>query len=347
MLAATTLGCDERVVINADGADRGLVILLPGIDGRSGYSEQACRAICSDGLTISVELRDWTSPLGAIFNQTAIGRNHEVARTISVRIADYHREYPSRPVYLIGHSGGTAMAVWAAEGLPDGEQVEGIILLASSLSPGYDLSGALGRSRGGIVSFYSPLDFAILGAGTTLLGTMDGLHGESAGKAGFESRGRDGYEKLFQVPWEPSMAAAGHGGDHFGCMATRFIREYVAPLVHSAEWDAGLIASIRGGKGGAAPTGDGGGDWLRSGMLLAAKPAGSLRECPVSAVRHATRPTTGTGTAEQHGRASALRRARPGRQEGRGGDAPGESWRLGDDCDPYYSLDRLLARVGH
>jgi len=339
LLAAAALGCDERVVINADGADRGLVIMLPGIDGRSGYSEQACRALCRDGPAISVELRDWTSPLGAFFNQTAIGRNREVARTISVRIADYHLEHPARPVYLIGHSGGTAMAVWAAEGLPDGEQVEGIILLASSLSPGYDLSGALARSRSGIVNFHSTRDFAILGAGTTLLGTMDGLHGESAGKAGFESRGRQGYEKLFQVPWEPSMAAAGHGGDHFGCMATRFIRTYVAPLVRSAEWDGGLIASICGGSGGTAPTGDGGGDWLRSGMLLAAK-------VPVPAVRHATRPTTGTGTAEQHGRASPLRRAGTARQAGRGDYAHGESWQLDTDWDPYYSLDRLLARVG-
>ena len=324
LLAAATLGCDERVVINADGADRGLVILLPGIDGRSGYSEKACRVLCRDALAYSVELRDWTSPLGAFFNQTAIGRNREVARTIAGRIVDYHREHPARPVYLIGHSGGTAMAVWAAESLPDGEQVEGIILLASSLSPGYDLSEAMGRSRGGIVNFYSPLDVAILGAGTTLLGTMDGLHSESAGKAGFESRGRGGYEKLFQVPWEPSMVAVGHGGVHFGCMATRFIRTYVAPLVSRVEWDADLIASIRGGEGNAPPTAAG-----AAGNSLAVA-AGSSSSDAGETPPDDTNAETGS----------------PGREVMRSDYAPGASWRLDADWDTYYSIDRLLAREG-
>ena len=323
LLAAATLGCDERVVINADGADRGLVILLPGIDGRSGYSEEACRALCRDGRAISVELRDWTSPLGAFFNQTAIARNHEVARTIAERIADYHREYPARPVYLIGHSGGTAMAVWTAESLPGGEQVEGIILLASSLSPGYDLTGALARSRGGIVSFYSPQDIAVLGAGTTLLGTMDGRHSESAGKAGFESRGLGGYEKLFQVPWEPSMVAAGHGGDHFGCMATRFIRTYVAPLVRSAEWDAGLIASIRGGQGNVPPAGAG--DAANSPAVAAGRPSSDAGEAMSD-------DTSAEMSAETSGPGSEVRRR---------DYAPGASWQLDGDWDTYYSIGLL------
>ena len=64
LLAAATLGCDERVVINADGADRGLVILLPGIDGRSGYSEEACRALCRGGRAISVGRRPVEQPDG-------------------------------------------------------------------------------------------------------------------------------------------------------------------------------------------------------------------------------------------------------------------------------------------
>jgi len=49
--------------------------------------------------------------------------------------------------------------------------------------------------------------------------------------------------------------------------------------------------------------GPGEGDWLRSGMLFAAK-------VPVPAVR-----TPGTGTAEQHGGASPLRRCRPKARE--------------------------------
>ena len=73
IMSVIITGCDERVVLRGAGADQGLVILLPGIDGRSGYCEAAGRAICGneqDGLR--VELQDWTSPLGAIFNQTAV-----------------------------------------------------------------------------------------------------------------------------------------------------------------------------------------------------------------------------------------------------------------------------------
>ena len=153
-------------------------------------------------------------------------------------------------MYLIGHSGGTAMAVWAAEDLPEGEQVEGIILLASSLSPGYDLSEALAHTRGGIVNFYSPYD-GILGAGTALLGTMDGVHSESAGKSGFEvPPGADAdYGKLYQVPWTPAMREYGNGGDHFGWMATRFISTYVDPLIRSDGWSPELVALAAEGKG--------------------------------------------------------------------------------------------------
>ncbi len=250
VLVVLPIGCDERVVINADGADRGLVVLMPGIDGRSGYSEAACRALCSDEFALSVELRDWTSPLG-LLNQMAVGRNRAVARKISAQISDYLRQYPDRPVYLIGHSGGTAMAVWAAESLPDGEKVEGIILLASSLSPGYDLSEALARSRSGIVSFYSPHD-GILGAGTSLIGTMDGQLGASAGKVGFDTSpggGYDVYRKLYQVRWDRSMASAGNGGGHFGCMAVRFVGTYVRPLVRQGQWNGDLIAAVSAGRG--------------------------------------------------------------------------------------------------
>jgi len=257
ILAATALGCDERVVINAGSGDQGLAILLPGIDGRSGYSEAAARALCRGELNdLTVELQDWTSPLGGIFNQTAQGRNREVAAKIAGRIAEYRREHPGQPVFLIGHSGGTAMAVWAAEHMPEDEHVEGLILLASSLSPGYDLSTALEHSRCGIVNFYSANDAAILGAGTTIIGTMDGQHGESAGKAGFDESARPGYEKLFQIPWDPSMADAGNGGDHFGCMARQFVASYVGPLVRSRLWSPELIASVQAGTGEAMPAGE-------------------------------------------------------------------------------------------
>jgi pimeloyl-ACP methyl ester carboxylesterase len=242
-------GCSSRLVLNPEDLDKGLVIVLPGIDGRTLYSQAACQALSEDGLGLTVELYDWTVPLGLLFNQAAVLRNHEASAVLAGRIRAYQREHPGGRVYLIGHSGGTAIAVWAAEALASGHQVDGVILLGSSLSPGYDLSRALAGTRGGIVSFHSSLDAGLLGLGTILVGTMDGRHCESAGKVGFrtpDEPARPGqYAKLFQIGWEPKMAGAGHGGGHFDYMGGGFLSAYVGPLIKQPAWDGRVVASIR------------------------------------------------------------------------------------------------------
>ncbi len=240
---AVLSGCQGRqLLLNEQKLDQGLVIVLPGIDGRAPYNENACKALCRDRLDMAVELYDWTLPFGLILNQCAILRNRLAADELASRILRYHREYPNRPVFLIGHSGGTAIAVWAAEALPEGESIDGIVLLASSLSPGYDLSAALRHTQRGIVSFYSGHDAALLGAGTSLLGTMDGQHTEAAGKVGFHplGYGAESYDRLVQVPWEPRMATTGHDGGHFGYTAPGFMEARVKPWITGAPWNDGL-----------------------------------------------------------------------------------------------------------
>ena len=249
ILVLLLTGCRSQLVLKPEDLEEGLVIVLPGIDGRMPYNEAACRTLCDDGVAAAVELRDWTAPLGPLYNQSAVLRNREVASFLAARIRSYQRAYPGRRVFLIGHSGGTAIAVWAAEALPPGSEVDGIILLGSSLSPGYDLSRALARSRGGIVSFHSDLDGGLLGIGTILFGTMDGLHTVSAGKVGFRPPpGADAsgqYAKLFQIAWQPSMIKDGHGGGHFDYMGPSFLSARVGPLLRQPAWDPRLIAGVR------------------------------------------------------------------------------------------------------
>ena len=249
ILVLLLTGCSEQLVLKSEDLDQGLVIVLPGIDGRMPYNEAACRRLSEDGIAAAVELRDWTAPLGPLYNQSAVLRNREVAGYVAARIRSYQRAYPGRPVFLIGHSGGTAIAVWAAEALPPGSEVDGVILLGSSLSPEYDLSRALARSRGGIVSFHSDLDGGLLGVGTVLFGTMDGVHSVSAGKVGFRppggAAGSGQYARLFQIAWQPSMIKDGHGGGHFDYMGPSFISARVGPLLKQGAWDPRLIASVR------------------------------------------------------------------------------------------------------
>jgi len=251
VLIALLAGCGRRrVMMDPHRLPSGLVIVLPGIDGRAPHNLAACRALCTESTGMAVELYDWTAPLGPLYNQRACGRNREMARQLAGRIAEYRGAWPDRPVSLIGHSGGTAIAVWAAEALPDDQQVEGIVLLASSLSRGYDLSQALRRSRKGIVSFHSPRDGILLGVGTSVFGTMDGHYGEAAGKAGFTTpqpaSRHAAYAKLCQVGCGQSTAAAGHDGGHFSCLAPSFIAARVQPLLTAARWDRETIARTRG-----------------------------------------------------------------------------------------------------
>lgn len=252
LLAALLGGCVERqMMIGRQDLDKGLVIVLPGIDGRAPHNETACEALRAGGAAAAVELYDWTAPLGALFNQLAIGRNREMAGRLARRIVAYRRAYPGCPVSLVGHSGGTAIAVWAAAALPEGEQVEAIVLLASSLSPGYDLSPALRRSRKGVANFWSQRDAVLLGLGTSLIGTMDGRHCEAAGKTGFHEPAAaappGAYAKLVQIKWHAGAAENGHDGGHFSCLARRFIAASVGPLVTSRTWDPYLVATVRDG----------------------------------------------------------------------------------------------------
>jgi pimeloyl-ACP methyl ester carboxylesterase len=255
MLASLSMaGCDARIsLMNEGDADQGLVIVLPGIDGRAEYNERACKAIAAGASGMAVELFDWTMPLCPLTNQRDEGRNRRMAGELADRILAYRVSRPDAAIFLIGHSGGTAIAVWAAEALPDGHQIDGVVMLASSLSPGYDLSKALGRTQGGIVNFRSELDSVLLGAGTTLFGTMDGRHTEAAGKVGFSvsesNRAAGAYEGFSEIRWNSAMAEKGNDGGHFGCLATKFVSSYVAPLVVTRQWDHDLIAAVREGKG--------------------------------------------------------------------------------------------------
>ena len=61
------------------------------------------------------------------------------------------------------------------------------MLLDASLGADYDLTSALGQCHKGIVNFYNLKDVAMLEVGTEIFGNLDGSHGDSAGRTGFES----------------------------------------------------------------------------------------------------------------------------------------------------------------
>ena len=217
--------------------DQGLVILLPGIEGEGPLSYGVREGLVAGGVGSALPIYQWGRPvplLGPILNQTDVLGNRAVAERIGQMIAQYQDTHPERPVYLVGHSGGGGVAVFTAEALPAGRQIEGLILLSASISSGYDLSSALAKCRKGIVNFYSTGDVAFLVIGTSVAGNVDGVRGPAAGAVGFEKKP----DRLWQVEWKPEMAASGNFGGHMDTASSAFVQQYVAPWIRQSSWPA-------------------------------------------------------------------------------------------------------------
>ena len=249
MLAALTASGGCSAEWTTEGRfDRGLVVVLPGVEGVSALNLDICYGLAGGGLDWAIELRDWSGLLGPLGNQGDRKRNRKIAAEISEYVVTYQDEHPGRPVVLIGHSGGTAIAVWIAEAMPEGRQVDGVILLASSLSQGYNLIPALEKSSRGIVNFYSHRDGVLAGFSSPGPRTMDGQHALAAGKFGFEWTGPGGtswaYQRLYQIIWDKRMERLGHMGGHAGYTDQRFAGKVLAPLVMQGVWSQQGINDI-------------------------------------------------------------------------------------------------------
>lgn len=245
---AALCGCSSvQPYVSQLRLERGLVIVLPGIEGRSIFNEAICAGLDSGGVDWAIELHDWTSWLGPVYNLRCERLHRRETARLVRRIFRYRIAYPDRPVMLVGQSGGGAMAVWAAEALPAERKIEGIIMLAASMSPQYALEKALRNTRRGAVNFHSLRDW-VLGIGTTVSGTMDGEHTASAGRVGFQptaaaSRPAE-YDRLFQITWRPRMAGTGHVGIHITSGAAEFVAAFVAPFVLNNDWSDELVERV-------------------------------------------------------------------------------------------------------
>jgi pimeloyl-ACP methyl ester carboxylesterase len=249
LLAGIVLvGCSpSQPYVTPDRLQRGLVVVLPGIEGRGLLNENICRGLVDGGVNWAVEIQDWTSNWGPLYNLRAEGRNRQKAKQIVHRVSQYSQKYPDRPVILLGQSGGGAMAVWVAEAMDRSDCIKGLVLINASLSREYDLDKALRNTDQGIVNYYSGHDWVLLGVGTTVYGTMDGEHAVSAGMEGFwtPSDLPDSYDRLYQIGWTKKMAHSGHGGGHLSSGGAKFVARYVAPLVRAETWSKALVEEIQ------------------------------------------------------------------------------------------------------
>ena len=237
--AALAAGCGvtNDKYLTPERLDCGLVVILPGIEGEGTFSHRIRTGLLRAGVSSALPIYSWGRPIplaGPLLNQMDVIGNRLAAAGIARFIMDYQDNHPDRPVYLIGHSGGGGVAVFAAEALPEDRKIDGVILLSASLSKIYDLSKALKRCRQGIANFYSDRDVGLLGFGTTFFGNVDGIRGPSAGLTGFDKKPAG----LYEIPWRREMSSTGNHGGHADSTQPRFIRAYVADWVLASNWPA-------------------------------------------------------------------------------------------------------------
>jgi hypothetical protein len=214
---------------------RGLVIIVGGIGGTDIAGFAAQWSLPRVGIQAEIREFRWQHGRGHYLRdlqdmRNALQKAADLAREIyRIKAGD-----PERPIYLVGKSGGSGLVLAAAEQLPPGT-LERIILLSAAVAPSYDLRPALRATKHELVSFYSPFDLFILGWGTNHFGTIDRVYGPSAGLRGFvvpkslSAEDRQLYDRLVQLPWNPSMILEGHAGGHLGTSMPAFIAKEVAP----------------------------------------------------------------------------------------------------------------------
>jgi pimeloyl-ACP methyl ester carboxylesterase len=153
---------------------------------------------------------------------------------LAVAIQSRKEREPGRRVVLVGHSAGCAVVLAAGDALPP-DAIDRTVLLAPSVSTGYDLRPSLSAAKEGLDVFCSRKDWVALGFVIRVVGTTDAGSGTAAGRFGFRPKGEVASDpavsaKLRQHFWSAEQAWTGHTGGHHGMHSPAFVHAYLFPL---------------------------------------------------------------------------------------------------------------------
>jgi pimeloyl-ACP methyl ester carboxylesterase len=210
------------------------LIHLPGIAGEQNLDRRFVGGLHDGGYAGTIEIFDWPGDDPGMRALVSRQRNERQADVLAARIRELLADDPTLELRIVAHSGGAGIATWALERLPDGVQIESLVLIAPALSQRYDLSAALRHVRGKAYAFTSENDVLVLGAGTMLFGTIDGVKEQAAGMRGFtppDGADEAAYAKLVQLPYTPDWMAYDNIGDHIGPMTPTFAEHVVSAIL--------------------------------------------------------------------------------------------------------------------
>jgi hypothetical protein len=210
---------------------------LPGMGGLMNIDRNVTSGIVAGGVGARVEIYDWTGADRGLVALGNVKRHEEQAKLVAERIVRAVREDQPRPsrIVVTSHSAGTGIAIWALEQLPEDVMVDDLVMIASALSPEYDLSRALKHVRHRVYAFNSELDVLVLGTGCKMFGTVDRVKTDGAGRIGFviprNPAVADQYAKFEQFPYDPDWMRFYNNGEHIGAMTRAFARKVIAPVL--------------------------------------------------------------------------------------------------------------------
>jgi pimeloyl-ACP methyl ester carboxylesterase len=222
------LGCSAR----SDPVDphRGDVIfLVPGVGGATHQYQGLIDGLHDARIDRPVQIVRWGAPTFLFFlNFNNAGIHESAERALADRVARWREAHPQARIDIIAHSAGCGVTLGALPRLPH-ERVDTVILLAPSVSPAYDLAPASSRIDGAIHAFVSVRDRTFLEWRTGTFGTYDNVKTAAAGNRGFAALPAGTVQHRYNSAWR----TLGHDGGHFGCLARRFARRVIAPLISS------------------------------------------------------------------------------------------------------------------
>lgn len=239
-------GLPQPLPDHAQRVPRGYVFYLDGAGGgtaKKNWASGVQEGFVEAGYLGAGEMYSWETGKGLVKDQTAsVEYKRGKAKGLASKIANYRSYYPDAPVGVLGFSAGCAEAVFTLEALPDGVQVDTVVLLGASISEDYDMTEALEHVSDRLFLFTSTHD-EMLGFWMKFSGTADRrFHDPGAGINGFilppdaDEATKAAYAtKIVTVPWSKEEKKDGNKGHHFNNVKMPFIRDYVAPIFMGRE----------------------------------------------------------------------------------------------------------------
>src|SRR5471032_1600941 len=118
VMGASANAASEIAAAPGDVIPKPYLLHLPGIAGSKYIDHSVVRGIKEAGFDGDMEIYDWTENDPGVGALLAYDRNHKEAKLIAEKLVQHHNAEPGGKIFMLAHSGGCGLAIWALEDLP-------------------------------------------------------------------------------------------------------------------------------------------------------------------------------------------------------------------------------------